>query len=57
MSEKQKLIGVDDSTKQLIDKNYSKRGFTTRAKYLKSLVEIDTANHPEIEQVNPEHLN
>lgn len=57
MNDKQKLIGVDDSTKKLIDENYSKRGFTTRAKYIKSLVEIDTVNHPEIETVNPELIN
>jgi len=57
MNEKQKLIGVDDTTKKLIDENFKVRGFTTRAKYIKSLVQIDTMNHPEIENVNPELIN
>jgi hypothetical protein len=41
MDEKQKLIGVDYKTKDLIDKNFSIKGFSTRSKYIKSLVEKD----------------
>jgi len=54
MNEKQKLIGVDDLTKELIDKNFKEKGFTTRAKYIKSLVEKD--NPIIIDDVNPEYL-
>jgi len=54
MSENQKMIGIENTTKQLIDENYKLKGFSTRAKYLKNLVEKD---NPKVENVNPELIN
>ena len=56
MSEKQKMTSVDVSTKELIDKYYSIRGFKTRSKYIKSLVEEDVCKlvQPDIiPEINP----
>jgi len=40
MDKKQFLIGVDENTKKLIDK-YKQKGFETRSKYIKSLLQRD----------------
>jgi len=36
------MIGINSETKILIDKYYKEKGFSKRAKYIKSLVEFDT---------------
>lgn len=54
MNEKQKLIGVDSHTKELIDSKFKEKGYTTRAKYIKALVDKD--NPTIINDVNPENL-
>ena len=51
------MIGINSETKILIDKYYKQKGFSTRASYIKSLVEMNIANHPEIQNVNPELIN
>lgn len=60
MSTNQKMIGIETSTKELIDKYYKQKGFSTRAKYIKSLVEFDTIVikvKEELDKINPELTN
>lgn len=52
MSTNQKMIGIDSKTKELIEKYYIERGFTTRSKYIKHLVQTDLINIIEKEK-NP----
>lgn len=41
---KQNLIDVDDDTKKTIDTVFKSKGYSTRGKYLKALVDQDNKN-------------
>jgi hypothetical protein len=38
MKTKQKMIGISEETKTLLDQNYKVRGYGTRSKYIKALI-------------------
>lgn len=37
----QELVGIDRATKELLDNVYKIKGFSTRGKYIKSLIQRD----------------